>query len=355
MKKEIGILTIDSRNIGNKLQNLALQEELIKLGFNPKTLKVHKTTLKSIFLRILFFAKGVLRLIIKRKYRRSMFRSSYKDINKKIIKSKLTPLKKSDISKINNLFDYVVVGSDQVWNPDFNDIKIMTLNFLAPSKRVSYAASFGVTDIKKLPIEQFSSLKDFKAISVREQSGIKLVKEISNKDATLVLDPTLLINSSYWTELSYKPLNFSDSDYILIYFLGSVPKEAKDLIEKIKEIHNEKIAVINVNDEYSLRSMRFSPENFLYLIRNAHIILTDSFHGTVFSILFEKPFVAFRREGADEMFNRIETLLSTFRLAERIYENLNMQNLFKIDYTNANKILEEEREKSRNFLINALN
>lgn len=355
MKKEIGILTINSRNIGNKLQNLALQEELINLGFDPKTLKVNKTTLKYLTIRFLKFCKAALRIILKHRYHKDMFKSSFKEINKKIIKTNLCPGKKRDLVKINNEFDYIVVGSDQVWNPNFNDIKTMTLSFLNPFKRVSYAASFGVTDIKKLPIEEFSSLKDFKAISVREKSGINLVEELSGKEATLVLDPTLLVDCSYWTNIAVKPSKLTDNDYVFIYFLGSVPKEACELIEKIKNIHNRKIEVININDEYSLRSMRYSPENFLYLTNNASIVLTDSFHGTVFSVLFGKPFVVFKRKGVDEMFTRIETLLSTFQLSERIYENLNMQNLFKIDYTNANKILEEEREKSRNFLINALN
>ena len=223
-------------------------------------------------------------------------------------------------------------------------------------KKISYAASFGISSIPEMKkIYVSNELKRFKAISVREDDGKKIVENLTNRnDIEVVIDPTMLLSKNDWKEISKKPKNMTEKKYILNYFLGDISKNKADIINKFAEDNNYE--VINILDKNS-KYYECGPSEFLYLIDNAELICTDSFHSCVFSILFDKSFVVFDRENEKHqtMSSRIETLINKFKLDNRKFNGIEItkENICH-DYTNAYKVLDEERKKANEFLKKAL-
>ena len=199
-------------------------------------------------------------------------------------------------------------------------------------------------------------MSEFKNVSLREETGKKIYYDITGKeDAIVCLDPTMLLKQQEWDKVSNRPKqldNLKSSKYILNYFLGELSKERKDEINRIaKENNCEIINILDKNNPF----YETGPSEFLYLEKNAFLICTDSFHSSVFAILYNTPFVVFDREDkVASMNSRIECLLSKFKLTDRYYKGKITDNLLKCDYTEAYKILEEERKKSDIFLRKAL-
>ena len=194
----------------------------------------------------------------------------------------------------------------------------------------------------------------FKAISVREDKGKEIIEDLTGrKDIEVLVDPTMLLTSDEWDKVAKRPEQLQRDKYILTYFLGELSDSRKKEIQRIaKENDCEVINLLDENDAF----FATGPSEFLYLEKNAFLICTDSFHSSIFAILYNRPFVIFNREGnVQGMNSRIETLLSKFKLENREYngKNITNENLHH-DYTEAYKILEQEREKSKNFLQKAL-
>ena len=162
----------------------------------------------------------------------------------------------------------------------------------------------------------------------------------------------MLLSAKEWDEVSKKPEQLKTDRYILNYFLGELSEERKKEIQRIADENN--CEVINILDKNS-PFYETGPSEFLYLEKNAFLICTDSFHSSVFAILYNKPFIVFdREENIVKMNSRLETLLSKFKLENRWYKGHITDELLKVDYTEAYKILENERKKSEDFLKRAL-
>ncbi len=191
-------------------------------------------------------------------------------------------------------------------------------------------------------------LSDMKAISVREDSGAQIVKDVAGRDAEVLLDPTLLLSKQKWLEIakvSQKP----NGEYILTYFLGKKPKEAVQLISRISR--DTKLPVINIADLKDKQAYQTGPAEFVDYINSAAAVFTDSFHGVAFSILLETPFVVYERIGSPSMYFRIETLLCKLGLTNREARNLKeARDIFDVDIIMSFQVLHREREKARNFL-----
>ncbi len=342
--KSIGIITIiDNNNCGNRLQNYALQEVLKKYCDDVFTIKNEN------FLNWNEkYYKGLLRFINKKI--KSLYRDNklFREFNKKIsFSDRYITIKKKNISK---KYDYFVAGSDQIWKPTRKRLsKIDLLGFAEPQKRISYAASFG---LEKIDSKYYKTLQEelpkFKAISVREDAGAKIIKDATGiENVSVVLDPTLLVDKNAWQTIEKRPDNYTDKKYVFSYFLGD-----ENIEELVKNIFGEEYSVI---DFYK---GTYGPAEFLYLINHAEYVLTDSFHGTVFSILFEKNFFVFNRKQSDtnnNMNSRLDTLLGKLSIENRKIDDLNQIDVNnKIDYENVEKKLEEERKISFNFIENAL-
>lgn len=276
---------------------------------------------------------------------------------------------KSDYKKLVDKCDAFITGSDQIWNPNHFSREYL-LNFVPNNKKkIAYSSSFGVKNITGYYVKLYKKfLSRFDYIGVREIDGANIVKILTNKKATVVLDPTMLLKKEEWQSLIEKA-KISDKmkeekEYILCYFVGNTINYWS-AVEKIKKQFNKNIVIIPYNaDSYAQKgfvNIETGPNEFLWLIKNCSFLCTDSFHATVFANIFNKNYCVFKRfkdtDRASQN-SRLETLLDMFNLRERLVDvNDNLDDIIKnsIKWEYVNKILNKKREESINFLINAIN
>ena len=357
--KKIGILTInDNYNLGNRLQNYATQEFLKDFGLEVETIQNIKKYYNSNYT---FRFKEKIKIIVKYilpkpKYKRYI---NFLKFNKNIKWSNYLIDYKHIPLEINEEYNYFVTGSDQVWNPNFgrmSDIDFLT--FADKRKRISLAASFGINEVpKNLKNYYKKRLIDFRALSVREERAKEIIEELTGrKDSIVILDPTMLIPEEKWDNVIKKPKmmkKLEGKKYILNYFLGNLSEKRKKEISRIAKENNCKIInILDKNDNF----YSCGPSEFLYLEKNAFLICTDSFHSTVFSILFNRPFIVFDREDSEvKMSSRLETLLNKFGLKNQWFDKKIKNEQLDCDYSQVPQILKEERLKAKKFINEALN
>lgn len=346
-------------NFGNKLQNLAVSVVLSKLGYSSETLNFEinneSVSLKEICKRYIMRASRY--KLARNEQQKFYWRYGYKrKQNFKLFRKKYLK-QHTDFGLQNSTqYDYYVIGSDQVWNPEFFKYHNMKKNaylltFCENEKKICFSPSFGISEIPdewKLWFEEH--LSKIPNISVREREGLKIVKNLTGKDAEVLIDPTLMLTYDQWREYSRKPKNINVSQkYMLTYFLGEMSKKHKEYIFKIAESNNLK--TFNLLDREQPELYISGPSEFLYLIMNSELVVTDSFHACVFSFIFNKPFLVFDRNSEySDMSSRIDTLLEKFDLNDRRGELFKYDNLFEVDYTNGYVTLEQERKKVIDFL-----
>lgn len=356
---KIGILTLPIKsNYGGILQAYALLTYLRKQGHDAWFIRRRWNSENQSKLHKIF--KLVYHTLIIRKFNK--FIKQYIQPQTEIIDTR---------DKTNTLlskgFDAFVVGSDQVWRmrhvygTDYNYF----LDFTGDSnvKRLAYAASFGVdywddTNPKKsIPIVK-ELLQKFDAISVREDSGIELCRSLFGVKAQHVLDPSLLLSKEdYINQFS---LNIKQGKYIAVYILD-MTKEKQQLINSYSVMLNLPIKYINRSKLSSLSQRGFWKElcqprieSWLENIANASYVITDSFHGTAFSINFERQFISIanKKRGLD----RFLSLLKLFGLENRLLEDTCTKPIEKeiINYNLVKELIKKERLLSTNYLINNL-
>lgn len=248
-----------------------------------------------------------------------------------------------------------IVGSDQVWNPDWAKYTYdrMFLRFCSPTKRISYAASFGVDKIPEKWVDKYKAgLIDFKALSVREDKAVDIVKNTIGITCHKVLDPTMLLERAEWDKIKKMPTKINGKNYILTYFLGGRTREVEKVIYRYAKLTDS--AVINLQD-YNTPYYAVGPDEFVGLISKAKMVLTDSFHATVFSIIYEKPFVVYDRHGSGKkMGSRLSSLLEMCGLNDRRASALDEKMLLQVDYTNARLAIQKEKVHSLKYLNEAI-
>ena len=359
--KKVAIITLPGYfNYGNILQNYALQyfvnnlfkEQVVTtIWFTKTDLKTYKKfTLKT---REIFRHNGfggfINRLI---HFQKAVRDYNFKNFHNKYIK--LTYEKNK--SDLNEKYDYFIVGSDQVWNPWWIKENTYFLQFADKQKRISYAASFGVSEINPDKIEDVKKgIQGMNFVSVREHAGAKIVKELTGIDVPVLVDPTLLLTKAEWDEVTERPEWYKDEKFILLYFLGDLPDKVKKEVQNLSNKY--KLKIIDLMDNENIDFYSAAPGEFLYLIQNCSLMCTDSFHGTVFSILNKKPFITCSR-GSGDTDSRIDTLLQRFNLEDRKISKANNYEItdpMEIEYPDVEAILNTERQRSKEFLCKALN
>lgn len=358
MNKKCAIITITSgTNYGNRLQNYAVQKVLQDIGLEVETLINEENNDNYIYklkriIKLTFFRKKY-KKIFQRIDNFDKFNKQYIDFSKFKISNKNIP------KDIENNYDYFIAGSDQIWN--LNDKKNNIVNFMGFVKnktKIAFAPSFGASNIPKdISINISKWINEIDFLSVREDAGKEIIKKLTGRtDAKVLIDPTMLLTDCDWEVISKKPIINIPKKYILNYFLGNLSNEREKEIKRVaKENNCEIINILDLNDKY----YSCGPSEFLYLVKNAFLVCTDSFHSSVFSIIYKKPFIVFDRDSAEKsnnMNSRIDTLLNKFNLNDRRYnENqITLKNL-KIDYKLTMEILNEERKKSIEYLKQAIN
>lgn len=359
---KIGVITIiDELNYGNRLQNYAVQKYLQDNNFEVQTINNINNIKPKLKIKLTARVRNIFRKL-KLKSERYIFRKNienrknmFKKFNDKYINKTdfiITPTNVDN--KLNEQYDFFVIGSDQVWNPFWRLTKIDLLEFADENKRVAFSASFGVNQIPDEKKKEVSEeLKKFKNISVREDKGKEIVQKLTGReDVEVLIDPTMLLTKEQWENVIERPKHLKNKKYILNYFLGDIPNKIERKINKIaKEYNCEIINILDKKSDY----FETGPSEFLYLEKNAFLICTDSFHSCVFAILFDRPFIVFDRENSiANMNSRTETLLKKFNLQDKKYKGNITKDDLKHDYSKSYEILEKERDKSLNFIKKAL-
>lgn len=363
---KVGILTIThGQNYGNRLQNYAVQEVLKKLGHEPETIRNTTKTFntRTFNYRMKLLIKRVTKYkyenIDKRRYKCDKFTFKY------IKQSRFTIAKDEVPGGIADAYDMFLSGSDQVWNPQYgcnSEIDFMT--FAPQNKRMSYAASFGVSQLPEENKREYREwLNGIKYLSIREDSGRQIIHDLTGREAEVLIDPTMMLEQKEWEKIEKRPdwINI-EKDFVLTYFLGE-PNLARDqYVKKVAGKYGcQVISLYNdmTENEEERNNISFiaDPAEFIWLIHNSKIVLTDSFHACVFSILFRKNFRVFKRyiDGKAQLGSRIDTLLGKFGLQEK---KVDYQETIMLEentaYEDAYEVLERERKKVYTYLKKAL-
>ena len=254
--------------------------------------------------------------------------------------------------------------SDQLWLPSNLGSHFYTLEFAPDSAaKIAYATSFGVSQIPWFQKRRTRNyLKRFQSLSVREIAGQKMIMELTGKEAMVVCDPTLLFTAKEWTDI-IPPSRIVEEEYIFCYFLGTNCSHREAALTLQKKV-GLKIVTCPYLDHFvesdrtfgDIQLFDMDAGDFVNLIRHAKYVLTDSFHGTVFSLLYEKQFLVFYRftEGTHSRNSRVDSLCELLNLENRKY-NGNINEVEKaIEYNEVFEKLEELKLKSKSFLSQAL-
>ncbi len=356
-KKKVGIVTCSKEsNYGACLQAFATQQVLYNNGYDAEILNYSlepevsytpfkQSSIRSLGARLLFYSLRKKQYLAFEEFHESMKFSS----------NRLRNANDYFIAKDN--YDILLVGSDQVWNPYLGfDLDLSLLRFYddGPS-RISYATSFGVTELpEELENKYASALRKFDFISTREEQGSAIIEKLLDRRPKVVLDPTMLITADEW-EIHAKHYD-NEERYVLIYDQN----HSQELIPIAKKIAKSKYIKIFVLSAIFYRNSEFfnlqgiAPDLFLDIVRKAEYVVTDSFHGAVFSIIFHKQFSVCCGGNAVKLKSRIINLLAQFHLEDRWINDENVPNEKEIDYDMVESILSQGREESMHYLIDAL-
>ena len=377
---KIGIVTHyhKSKNCGGILQAYALckvieglgdyEAEQIKIEIlgNPLTKNFRKISEKDAFM--LSVKRWIYRILYAKKIRsnskiKKEFVSVYDAWRDKYIRHSKEEYLEKNIEKCAQYYDCFITGSDQVWNTDFY-FSPLFLKFVPGERgKLSYAASMcqpALDEYQKDVIKEH--LKDYSAISVREEEMVDIIGELTPLNVEVTLDPVLLLDSEKWDEISSPKL--IEEGYLFCYFLGSDISHRK-LAKEYAEKRGLKVAIIypldgkirKADEDFGdIRIKNGTPSDFISLIKNAEVVLTDSFHATAFSGIYGKEVFVFKRSESRTMSSRIYTLSCYFGLEEHFLDSEEklscayIESCKKIKYAEKNEKLDAMKERSVEFL-----
>lgn len=380
--KRIGIITlVNVNNYGAELQAFATQHSLQKMGFDAEIIDYpyfinsrHKKTKGSkpkfkmpLKLKLIVMLHPLLqwyKTIKQDKSIRQRREENFKSFHDRNTKFSCEYRTAESLVSCKTDYDMFVVGSDQVWNPNnYTSLDPYFLKFAPKGKRkISYASSFGVGVLPEHTRDYYKeALRGLDAISVREENAVQMVEEISNMKAQWVLDPTLLLSGTEWKRYE-KALKGMPENFVLIYEV--TPCEyVKNLAMNVAEQLGYRVVRINCdsirceNDDEIINVLDAGPAEFIWLFSQAKMVVTNSFHGAAFSLNMQKDFFVVSPERKKNN-SRQKSLLRMVNLEHRmIVEGAHMpkKESFSIDYAVVNSLLEAARDKSKNYLINAIN
>lgn len=383
---KIGILThyYKSVNYGGNLQAYALWQVLQDLGHDTEQVQISMAEdcqnlftssgkrwvkkLKKCVKKSLNTARYILQPSFRKaceqkKKRMQKLENVFYSFNREKIPHSNQVYTDLTIGRAASQYDMFITGSDQVWNPVWY-FPPYFLNFVPSGvPKVAYAASIGHTVLPEKARKVYREhLKDFLGVSVREQDAVSLLEDVAPNSVECVLDPTLLLNSEQWQQVTVSTK--IDEPYVFCYFLGDGLKERQVAAEfaaanglKLVTIPNA-TGIFHSNDADfgDLRLEDPSVEAFLGLIASAQFVFTDSFHATVFSLIYQRQFVVFPRQGHQQMSSRLHSLLDMFDVPERFCDTAGeitlacLQGMPAVDYSRKPEKFFKAKEASMAFL-----
>ena len=383
--KKIGlVLSYKETNYGAQLQAYATQVVVDSMGFPTEIIDyVPKRGDRQIV-----FSPGLVRFLFHRmqfmrKYKKHTYSNDpvfqknkqerveqYKSFIKRRLHDIVNCNGYTELSNHGKEYDAVLIGSDQKWLPGFSFTNVSSLRFVPDNvRKVSYATSLGVSEYPKYcwpSARKAWNRIDF--LSVREQQGADIIKQVCGSDipVQVVVDPTYLLTKEQWEELIPVEKK-SEEKYVFCYFLGN-DDTSKQIARKFADEKKLKLVSVLSKESYSPLDQTYadflvtgnSPEDFINWIRGAEYVLTDSFHGTAFSVINEKQFFIFYRKRAEATSrnSRIDNILQKWGLQDRLVPPIETEakllSTRDIGYNAVTPRVLKEREKSLLFLKEAL-
>lgn len=369
----VGILTLKLRsNYGGLLQAYALQKALDSLGHEVHVIRhdgLKNRNAKQIisgwvpgFLPVKLRNGEWCLLATRRRAHRAVAKNmeAFVENHIRLTKKKYHNGNLVDLNKAG--FDAIIVGSDQIWRPEYaGDIRACFLNFIQGEKicRLAYAASFGASEWEYTDVETSECaqlLASFRAVSVRERNAIAWCERKLNSDAQLVVDPTILLGSAHYEKFI---TNSKNEPYLCTYILDPTQEFDQKINDHIsgRGLHRispmPKCQYVDVGDADLAQCIYPTMEHWLSTFYHADKVITDSFHGTVFSVLFNKPFLSICNEKRGA--SRFQSFLGELGLTDCLVGSVDefsakVENFPAIDWPTVNRKLEDWRQRSFSFL-----
>lgn len=360
---KIGIITYHrSNNYGAQLQAYAMCHFLQKMAHEAEVIDCNTIGVGPIFmwslgsLRAIFgsIRNNFLSLVSERKRYRL-----FNEFSRNMIGLSKPSYTKVELNKACKNYDYIITGSDQVWHPmicEGNTRFFLDLP-IPDNRKIAYAPSFGVSEYSKEEVDEYMPLiSKIGHLSVREESGRRMIKKYTGRDAKIVIDPTMLLTRADWDKILI-PAKYKK--YLFYFTILDEPNGTDGLVRKIA--HEKGLEIVRIGTVRDIMKRGFinarasGPQQFLGLVRDADFVVTTSFHGTVFSILYEKQFFCVLNN--NDRNSRMETLLCGLGLDSRMIRNIHNCKISKvsiINYQDVNARLAELRDESMQFLNNSI-
>ncbi len=393
--RKIGVITYVKTatcNYGAELQAFALQYKLNKDGFDtevvnlkrrlPSNDRFKETVKKSVRTRFermnpLSATLSVMDLflsVVKDKYYAKKYASEFQEKKalyerffEENIRHSSVEYNPDDMDTADLPYNTYIAGSDQIWNYKNSDrVDVFFLMFANrfKAKKISYAASFSISEIPENYKERYTEwINNIDEISVRETDGVRIVKDLTGRDAVHVCDPTLLLDKNEWRgAFGDNPVEeIGKKKYVFVYTMSrsrNVYRIAKTIARQLGniEVVHVRLGIKPEANDGVIHLNFASPQQWVHLLMNAEYVVTDSFHGTVFSINFNIPFTVVQNPMSD-LNSRVNTILTKVGLLDRIYVDDKMGRLpecLNVDYNSVNCKIDEWRKQSWQFLLDSL-
>ena len=357
-EKHVGIITLPGNfNYGNRLQCYAMAQSLERAGCIPAVLERKRRF--SPQRRAYHAVKGAVRSLLSKgaannaeKMRTPGRAAAFERFGENIPTVILPGMGYS----ARDAYDFIVVGSDQVWNP--YEIRHQEPWFFAkfarPEQRIAAAASVGVDSFADSGQAErvAEGVKGFAHVSVRENRGAELIRECAGIEAEVVCDPTLTLSADEWRAVASDACTPAEP-YVFTYLLGGVGAEASDVLDKVTD--RGRIPVVPLSDRQKPGEPDAGPAEFIDLVDHATHVVTDSFHAAVFSSILHTPLTIVHREGGASMFSRLEQLSEMLGIEEKVYGSPSYDLSCAGEYAGVLEAIEREREKFMAYLKSCLN
>ncbi len=371
---KIGLLTFISENFGTQLQAFALKRAIEKTGYPVNFLNYKRTNsssngVKSRGLMSLIKEGAFLKIITllslrKIRHKRSTAFSEF--ATRYVLSNSHQYTRVEDLKSASNNLDAIICGSDMIWSAEFEKYLPIYLLTWFDRTKISYAPSIGDISAAAVKCNIYAdALNDFKALSCREKSASEFVSQLTGRNVLTVVDPTLLFTKDQWLGFFPNIQNSKSTGYVLVYCFSNTNRVLNESIRAIcreRRTTRRNIFINSISDyinELRFGNGVFGPAEFVKIFSEASFVVVDGYHGLIFSLIFEKPFVVIHR-GNDEHWskheNRMTELLKDLGLEER-YLNRDVEipsKLLELDYTLIRKRLAQYREKSIAYLKESL-
>lgn len=361
---KVGILTFpNSVSYGACLQMIALQNTVRRMGHEVEIINYYNAYMKAE--KHTNKGRNPLKRAVQRRVRMLLHRRLYQNFRRfeqqQVVHYPARPVTdKRRLPAIGQRYDAVICGSDQVWSPYITDTDISYfLDFCGETtKRVAYAPSFGVVNFPEGFVERIApELQKFYALSAREQAGKELVERLTERETTIVADPTWLVDATDWAAME-QPHPAATGDYVL-YFVVNQSKELLARCKAFARRHGLKVVMVGGNPATAAKNkdpmlsyaMDVGPEQWLYLVHHAKYVFTNSFHGTAFSVLFERDLYV---EIPAHNGSRLHQVLVSFGMEDRAVRKDAELTENAVDYQQAKQVFAQLKEQSLTYLQNAL-